>query len=238
MQVFIKKKTKGGEDVIFLLRMMKPSKQSMENCFTTLQAAISPTAPFQDCLPALPSCPNLPIRCSTAPASHSVPLAQLSKALQSSTSAYTLVLISSPTLSCIPAPFLINPISHTPGYMASPRPSCMLAQVPWNLTTFLLKSEAKLFDRAWLGPEPNLQSLVKIFPFPTDLQPMGSRLRSFCALHALWLPTSQKPSQYLGLQGGSDWICHVPAPRGRSAAQCFPPHPTLVRNSLGISWLP
>lgn len=43
------------------------------------------------------------------------------KALQNSTSAYTSVLIcSAPTLACIPAPFLITLISHTPLHGFSP----------------------------------------------------------------------------------------------------------------------
>lgn len=102
-------------------------------------------------------CPNLLIHCSTAPCTSLNFTCPTSKAIQNSTSAYTFVLIiSAPTLGCIPAPFLINPISHTPGFMASPMPSCMLTQVPWSLNMFLLKSAAKLPYCAFPGPEPDL----------------------------------------------------------------------------------
>lgn len=52
LEVFKKKKGGGGgKDAIFLLRMVRTSKQNMENCFTTIKAAISPTAPLQDSPP-------------------------------------------------------------------------------------------------------------------------------------------------------------------------------------------
>lgn len=147
--------------------MARTSKQSMKNNFTTIKAVISLMSPFQDCpCPFLPShplspevlsfCPSLPMGCSTAPCISLNFTCPTSKALQNSTSAYTFVLIfSAPTLGCIPAPFLINPISHTPGFMASPMPSCMLTQVPWSVIMFLLKSAAKLPYWAFLGSEPD-----------------------------------------------------------------------------------
>lgn len=50
LEVF-KKKKGGWEDAIFLVRTVRTSKQNMENSFTTVKAAISPTAPFQDSPP-------------------------------------------------------------------------------------------------------------------------------------------------------------------------------------------
>lgn len=117
----------------------------------------------------LPFHPNLLMHCSAAPCVSLNFTCPTSKALQSSTSAYTFVLIFfAPTLACIPAPFLINPISHTPAFMASPMPSCMLTQVPQSLITFLLKSAAKLPYWAFLGPEPDPSpfSCMKNLPFP------------------------------------------------------------------------
>lgn len=125
----------------------------------TMEAVISLTSLFQDSpspflSEVLPFCPNLLTSCSSALCISLTVTCPTSHALQNSTSAYTFVLIcSAPTLGCIPAPFLINPISHAPGFMASPMPFCMLTQVPRSLITFLLKSAAKLPSWAFLGPE-------------------------------------------------------------------------------------
>lgn len=172
-----KKKGGGGKDAIFLVRMVRTSKQNMENCFTTIKAVISPTAPLQDSPPQPCTwrcchrcCPSLAERCSTAPASPDS-TCPTSRALQNSTSAYTFVLIfPAPTLGCIPAPFLINPISHMPGFVASPMPSCMLAQVPWSLVMFLLKSAAKLPYWSFTGARtrPLTNSLREKFPLSRE----------------------------------------------------------------------
>lgn len=83
LEVFTKR---GGEDDIFLVRLIRTSKERMENHFTTAKAVITPFSPLQDWF-----CPFLPSRfqCLSAaafshiaallPASLSISLAQLPK---------------------------------------------------------------------------------------------------------------------------------------------------------------
>lgn len=108
-----------GGDALFLLRVVRASTQSMAMIFSPSRLR------FRPCLPprTLPAPPH-PLWV----AHHSLHLSlslhftcPTPKPLQNSTSAYTSVLIcSAPTLGCIPAPFLITLISHTPLHGFSP----------------------------------------------------------------------------------------------------------------------
>lgn len=103
-------------DAIFLVRVARTSTQSLGNDFLTIKAGVSALSPSQDS-------PSLLVGCSTAPCTSVSPhfTCPTPKALQNSTSAHTSVLIcSAPTLGCIPAPFLITLISHTPLHGFSP----------------------------------------------------------------------------------------------------------------------
>lgn len=108
------------------------------------------------------------------------------KPLQNSTSAYTSVLIcSAPTLGCIPAPFLITLISHTPLHGFSP--ALLQAHTgPLEPKHVPVPLQSCLIGIFWAENLPCMKNVFFFF-FPSmDLLPMGRNLCLFRTLCAFW----------------------------------------------------
>lgn len=152
---------------------------------------------FLPCLPprALPApssapAPTFPVGCSTAPCTSFFLSLHFTcptlKPLQNSTSAYTSVLIcSAPTLGCIPAPFLITLISHTPLHGFSP--ALLQAHTgPLEPKHVRVPLQSCLIGIFWAENLPCMKNVFFFF-FPSmDLLPMGRNLCLFRTLCAFW----------------------------------------------------